>query len=431
MLSSVKEDSTVRHREHQVFRGNRLIIATAATVLGGPTVFAQQAAPTIEALWAVVQQQQMEIEALKQTLSSAEQDIATTSERLDLTDERIVLTGDYVESLEIPTVSDTTIGGYGEMHYNNLDRDSGEDIDEIDFHRFVLFFGHRFSDRIRFFSELEVEHSLAGDGKPGEVELEQAFIDFRLSDTLSAQTGLFLLPVGIMNETHEPTAFYGVERNDVENIIIPSTWWEAGAAIKGNLSNGLSWDFALHSGLAMPTTGGSAFRVRSGRQKVAEAMASDPAYTFRLRYTGIPGLDLAASYQYQSDPSQMASDGLDSGSLFSAHAIYQTGDFTLRGLYGQWSFDGALVELADDDRQSGWYIEPSYRVNSRWGVYARYEDLEGARDIDEFTQWEAGLNYWPQPGVVIKFDYRRRDHELLANIDADFDGFDLGVGYQF
>ena len=253
----------------------------------------------------------------------------------------IVATGDFIESLEISDTpaSRTSIGGYGELHYNNLSADDpSRDVEEIDFHRFVLFVGHEFNDRISFFSELEVEHSLAGDGKPGEVELEQAYINFALNDNLAAQGGLFLLPVGILNETHEPPTFYGVERNDVESIIIPSTWWEAGGGLSGNLANGLSWNAALHSGLAMPTSGGSAFRVRSGRQKVAEAFASDFASTFRLRYTGIPGLELSASYQYQSDPSQVAGDGLDSGRLISAHAIYQLGRFSLRALYAGWSF---------------------------------------------------------------------------------------------
>lgn len=392
---------------------------------------AQPNTPTIEELWAVVQRQQAEIEELRAMLGSAEREIQDTSQRLENTQSQVEATGSFVETLDVGSESATNIGGYGELHYNNLQADNGAETDEIDYHRFVLFFGHRFNDRVRFFSELEIEHSLAGDGAPGEVELEQAYVDFALNDTLAARAGLFLLPVGILNETHEPPTFYGVERNNVESIIIPSTWWEGGGALRGNFASGLSWDFAVHSGLAMPTTGGSAFRVRSGRQKVAEAMNSDWAYTGRLRYTGFPGLELSASYQYQSDPSQLPGDGLDAGSLFTTHAIYQSGDFSLRALYGRWKFDGEAVELANDDKQSGWYVEPSYRLNSRWGVYARYEDLEGARDADEFTQWEAGLNFWPVPDVVLKFDYRQRDHELLGLTGSDFDGFDIGLGYQF
>jgi hypothetical protein len=393
---------------------------------------AQQAPGTIEELWEIVQAQQSEIVALREEVRQARQDVRQTNSKVAETEAQVEATGEYVEALAMaqPGAGGVSVGGYGELHYNQVDSDSG-DSDEIDFHRFVLFFGHEFSDRIRFFSELELEHSLTGEGAPGEVELEQAYIDFALTDSLSARTGLFLLPLGILNETHEPPTFYGVERNDVESIILPSTWWEAGAALNGRFDNGLSWDLALHSGLAMPTTGGSAFRVRSGRQKVAEAIASDPAYTARLKYTGVAGLELAASYQYQSDPSQVPGDGLDSGQLFSAQAIYQRGGFGVRALYGSWNFDGAAVEAANADQQDGWYIEPSFRLSEKWGVYARYEDLDAARDLDKFTQNEIGFNYWPIEGVVLKVDYRQRDHSLSALRGNDFDALDLGVGYAF
>ena len=389
-------------------------------------------APTIEQVWAIVQQQQSQIEALEAELQRAQQGIADAGEKVAEAEAKVEATGDFVESLAASTASpkQTTIGAYGELHYNQVSADSG-DSDEIDFHRFVLFFGHEFNDRMRFFSEFELEHSLAGDGQPGEVELEQAYVEYALNDTTYARTGLFLIPVGILNETHEPPTFYGVERNDVENIIIPSTWWEAGAGIRGNLAGGLSWDAAVHSGLAIPTTGGSAFRVRSGRQKVAEALASDFAATLRLRYTGVPGLDLSASYQYQSDPSQLPGDGLDNGQLFSAHAIYQRERFGLRALYGAWKFGGDAVEAAGADNQSGWYIEPSFRVSDKWGVYARYEDLDAARQQDQFSQSEFGFNYWPTENVVLKMDYRRRDFNLPALSADDFDAIDLGFGYQF
>jgi hypothetical protein len=410
----------------------RIFAVLATFVLGATVATAQEQPTTIEELWKIIQQQQAEIDALKAQVSEARQEVATTTERVEVTEARVEATGDYVESLSAAQSepSRTTIGGYGELHYNSIDSDAG-DSDEIDFHRFVLYVGHEFNDRTRFFSELELEHSLAGDGQPGEVELEQAYVDFALTENTSALAGLFLLPVGIINETHEPTTFYGVERNDVENIILPSTWWEAGAALHGRLASGLSWQTAVHSGLAIPTSGSSAFRVRSGRQKVAEALASDPAYTFRLKYTGIPGLELAASYQYQSDPSQVTDDGLDSGQLFTTHAIYQRGAFGLRVLYGVWDFDGAAVEAAGADRQDGWYIEPSYRLTENWGVYARYEDLDGARSQDQFTQGEIGLNYWPVPGIVFKIDYRDREHTLPGQAARDFTAVDLGFGFAF
>ncbi|HEX2139883.1 MAG TPA: porin [Woeseiaceae bacterium] len=408
-------------------------VAAALLFAFGPPAAAQDAPASVEELWEIVQRQQAEIDALKQQLGATREEVAEASEKVTATEAQLEATGDYLESFEggnAGALAGLSLGGYGELHYNNLDADDpAEDLERIDFHRFVLFLGHEFSERIHFFSELEIEHSLAGDGAPGEVELEQAYVNFALDDTTSAQAGLFLLPLGILNETHEPTTFYGVERNDVESVIIPSTWWEAGAALKGQSGNGLSWDVALHSGLAIPTTGGDAFRVRDGRQKVAEALASDPAITGRLKYTGFPGLELAASYQYQSDPSQVGADGLDTGHLFTAHAAYQAGAFGLRALYGSWRFNGPAVEAAGADEQDGWYVEPSYRLNEQFGVYARYEDLEGASASDRFSQYEAGLNYWPVPGVVLKMDVRSRDFDTLPG--RDFDGFDLGVGYAF
>lgn len=410
----------------------RLAVAClAATLTATGAVQAQDAPASIEELWTIIQQQQAEIDALRDEVRAARQDVATTNEMVAETDAKVEATGEFVEALAVvdATQSKATVGGYGELHYNNVSADSG-DSEEIDFHRFVLLFGYDFTDRIRFFSELELEHSLVADGAPGEVELEQAYIDFALTDSLTARTGLFLLPLGIINETHEPDTFYGVERNDVENVIVPATWWEAGAAMNGRFENGLSWDVAMHSGLAIPTTGGNAFRVRSGRQKVAEADASDLAYTARLKYTGIAGLELAASYQYQSDASQVAGDGLDSGQLITAHASYQRDGFGLRALYGVWNFDGFAVEAAGADKQDGWYVEPSYRLSENWGFYGRYEDVDGARDADKFTQSEIGFNYWPVSGVVFKFDYRERDFAGLLD-GTGFDAFDLGFGYSF
>ena len=263
------------------------------------------------------------------------------------------------------------------------------------------------------------------------MELEQAFVEFDLGPGLHSKAGLFLIPVGLINETHEPPTFYGVERNDVESIIVPSTWWEAGVGLNGRWGSGWNWDLALSSGLQMPTTGSSAFRVRSGRQKVAKAIASDGAVTGRLRYLGIAGLQAAVTVQYQFDPSQIANDGLDDGTLVETHIDYRRGGFGLRALYAHWDFSGAAVEAAGADNQSGWYIEPSYRLNERLGLYTRYEEVDAARSQDQFDQWEFGLNWWPTENVVIKLDYRDRSHDLVSAHGRDFNGIDLGLGYYF
>ena len=393
---------------------------------------ADKAPPTIEELWEIIQQQQAEIEALKSQQQDTAKQAADADEKAEAAVVAVEESGSTATS-QSSWADRTTIGGYGELHYNNINNDGIDDKKEIDFHRFVLFFGHEFTDKLRFFSELELEHALAGDGKKGEVELEQAYIEYDIRDNLQTRGGVFLMPVGILNETHEPTTFYGVERNDVESIIVPSTWWEAGGGLNGYFDNGISWDLALTSGLAIPTTGDNAFRVRSGRQKVSEAIANDFAYTGRLKYTGIQGLELAGTLNYQSDASQESGDGLDSGLLFETHAIYQNGPYQLRALYAGWDFDGSAVKAADADRQHGWYIEPSIRPWQQLGFYARYEDLDGARTRDKFKQWEIGANYWPHEDVVLKIDYRNRNVDTvdIAAKSVDFSAFDLGLGYQF
>jgi len=377
------------------------------------------------------------LESMQQQINELRQQLEQTQTQTVETDAKVEAVADVVESnsMQRPQVSKTTIGGYGELHYNNLSAaDPARDVESIDLHRFVLFFGHEFNDKTRFYSEVEIEHAFVADSggdTPGEVEVEQAFVEFDLRPGLHAKAGVFLVPVGILNETHEPPTFYGVERNDVENIIIPSTWWEAGAGLNGRLGSSWNWDLALTSGLQMPTTGSNAFRVRSGRQKAAEALASDGAITGRLRYLGIPGLQAALTLQYQFDPSQAADDGLDDGTLLEAHVDYQRSGFGLRALYARWDFSGEAVEAAGADKQTGWYIEPSYRLNSKLGFYTRFEQVDAARDQDKFDQWELGLNWWPAENVVIKFDYRDRSHDLDSANGRDFTGIDLGLGYNF
>lgn len=337
---------------------------------------------------------------------------------------RLDATSEMVESAG--SKSKTQIGGYGELHYNNLNGKGGaSDKTELDFHRFVLFFGHEFSDSIRFFSEFEIEHVIAGEGKKGEVELEQAYVEFDLNAQHRAKGGLFLIPVGIINETHEPPTFYGVERNPVEKNIIPATWWEGGAAVSGELAKGLSYDLALTSGLNLGTTGTA--KVRSGRQKVAESKADSLMTTARIKWSGVAGLELAATLTHQDDYTQGVGTK-NSARLIETHATWQTGSFALRALYASWDIEG---QTNGYDEQSGFYIEPSFKITEKIGVFARYNQYDNqagdSSQNGEKEQTDFGINYWPYPDVVIKADYQSQDN---AN-KKDQNGFNIGIGYQF
>ncbi|WP_245709889.1 porin [Ferrimonas sediminum] len=322
-----------------------------------------------------------------------------------------------------------SIGGYGELHYNNLQGEGGaSDKKSVDFHRFVMMFGYEFSDTIRFFSEVELEHSLSGDDKPGEVELEQAYIDWDLSSNLTSRSGLFLLPVGLLNETHEPDTFYGVERNNVEKYILPTTWWEAGTGLIGRLDNGVTLQGFVHSGLE--TNADAKYSIRSGRQKVAKANAEDLAVTLAVSYAGIPGLTLGGSVQYQEDVTQSQDADAGSATMLEAHVDWQYEAFRLRGLYGMWMLDGDGPKSMGADEQNGWYLEPSYMVTDKMGVFARYStwDNQAGDSADSAkAQTDIGVNYWIHPRVVFKADYQWQDNDS----DKNQNGFNLGVGYSF
>ena len=415
---------------------NTILMLALSCAFGSQQVVA---APTVEEKLEIMQQ---EIEALK------------------------VQSGENSTGHSVGGSGNTSIGGYGELHLNKLNnqKPGGTNKDELDFHRFVLFIGHKFNDRVRFHSETEFEYAVTGGknglGKdnPGKVELEQAYLDFALNDTLSAKAGLFLVPVGIINETHEPPTFYGVERNPVENKIIPATWWEGGAGMTARLSNGFTLDGAITSGLktalnkaetvtgyntscagnplvctttAVKTAVKSNYAVRDGRQFVAQAVAKDPAYTVRLKWTDIPGVELAGTVQYQADITQSTDPTAGSAMLYEAHAVVNKGAFGLRVLYAGWNLDGDGPKAVGADKQNGWYVEPAWKISEQWGVFARHSNWDnqaGDATDSKYSQADVGVNYWPHSDVVVKLDYQNQKSPTGKD---EFDGFNVGVGYQF
>lgn len=372
--------------------------------------------PTTAEMWRVIQEQQKEIEALKGQVQETDVKVMATADAIEQG------SGDKTSKLSEWTEK-TKIGGYGEHHFNHFeDKD-----DQVDAHRFVIYVSHQFTDSLRFFSELELEHGFAADGEPGEVELEQAYVEWDYVRGHNVQLGQFLVPVGIMNETHEPDSFYGTERNLVEKNIIPVTWWETGVLFNGELAPGLSYSAGVHSGLKTDD-GGS---IRSGRQKSAKAAAEDLAYTARLKYTGIQGLELAGTFQYQENITQGLTSEADA-LLTELHVIYTTGPVSVRALWASWDVEGEAFDVVGFDDQEGWYVEPSFKVSEKLGVFVRYSEYNnnaGISDSIDAEVWDYGINYWLTPNVVLKADYSDYVNKNLGSTDND--AFNLGLGWSF
>lgn len=363
-------------------------------------------------------------------LGTSQSAFAVTDEEFRSLQDQFNQLADQVEANSTNS-SDTTVGGYGELHYNNLSNsDNSTKKRELDLHRFVVFINHEFNDDARLFTEFEIEHGFISDNNdaagtdgtsPGEVEVEQAYVQIDLENDKQVSVGVFLIPVGIMNETHEPPAFYGVERNPVEKNVIPATWWEGGAMLSGQYDSGVSYDIALTSGL----NGGTS--IRGGRQKTAKANASNLAVTARVKYTGISGLELAGTIQQQNDLTQTKADGIDGATMLEAHARWNMDKLTVTGLFASWDIDGAAAATAEKDKQDGGYVEVSYKVTPQLGVFARQNEWDngGVGDTSK-SQTDIGVNYWPHENVVIKADIQSQNDTA-----GDLDGLNLGVGYQF
>ena len=390
----------------------KLITAAALVAFAG----AATAAPSNDEIMQMMLDLKKEIADLKKENTELKGDV-----------EDVYVATEEAVKAQVKLTNKYSWGGYGELHHNRLEDQIGSsDVDKMDFHRFVLFYNYEYSDKLRFVSELELEHSLAGEGKPGEVELEQAYVEYDVTDKSSITAGLFLIPVGLLNETHEPDSFYGVERNPVEKNIIPTTWWAGGVMGSFQLADGLQLRVAAHE----PLEATSSFKPRDGRQKTANAKAEDYAYTANLKYTAIPGVTLGGSINYQADFSQGGTLAAEDGTLIEGHAIIERGNFALRALYADWNFTGAGPEALGRDSQVGGYIEPSYKVNDKFGVFARYssyDNEDGNSTATRKTQSDVGFNYYLDPQVVLKADYQSQSNDS----GSEQKGFNVGMGYSF
>lgn len=393
-------------------------------LLASLNIYAAEPPPSTQKILELIKAQQKELDALKAQLKQSEQ----------RTEQKVEAVSTMIEKQQTAAPSSwfnkTRIGGYGEIHYNNLSNNGPKgDLKETDFHRFVLYFGHHFNDKISFHSELELEHTVAGEGKVGYSVLEQAYLDFQINPDITIRGGLFLMPIGMINETHEPNTFYGVERNPIENRIIPTTWFEGGVNVIGKIAAipGLQYDLALHSGLKVDNK----YNIRDGRQRVGYAKSESLATTARLKYTGVKGLEVAASVYYQDDITQQVDPKAGSATLVEAHADYQIQNFRIKGLYAQWNLEGDGPKAAGKDKQYGWYIEPSYKISDQIGVFARYNEWDNgaaAGKESRYRQYDVGVNYWAHPNVVIKADYQHQEGPAGSDL---YKGFNLGLGYQF
>ncbi len=345
-----------------------------------------------------------------------------------------------------------TLGGYGEMHANFTE---GSGADKFDIHRLVLYVGYEFEDWIKFHSETEIEHAFVTDGAGGELVIEQAYVDFSLSQPFNIRIGRILTPLGIINKKHEPPFFNGVERPSFSKYIIPSTWSSDGIGIFGSIAEGLSYEAYIVGGLD-----GSEFSsksgIRDGRMKERPGL-HEPAVTGRLDYYPLSNTDsqelrigVSGYYGEVDNGNKGSTSGIDADiHIYSADFEYSIFDFDFRGVVADIQIDGAKeIGNGTADEIFGYYLEGAYHFwpecfktgklkSSDAIAFVRFDDFDTQDDMPtgilenpaaDRSEWTFGFSFFPTQSLVLKADYQMRDDKSDDDL-ADLINFGIGWAY--
>jgi hypothetical protein len=286
------------------------------------------------------------------------------------------------------------------------------------------------------------------------VFVEFAYVDYQAHENFGVRGGMLLMPMGLVNEFHEPTVFLGAERPVTENRIIPSTWRENGGGVYG------SFDRVAFRAYVVNGFSGSSFSssgVRGGRQKGGKAKASNMAFTGRVDVTPTPGVFVGASvYTGGSGQGDIVVDEAEFDvrtTIFDVHGQAQIRGLDVRGLFAQATLDdvaqlnstlGLVGSSGVGERMRGGYAQVGYNLLSQTasagGValtpYVRYEQVDTQDRMPEGIERSLatdntfvtlGVELKPISNVVVKVD-----HAWVSNdADSGVNQFNVNMGYAF
>lgn len=375
-------------------------------------------------------------------LAQTQTDSITFVPQSQLNSAQRILSGNYGSAV--------IVSAYAEMLYNQPEGDNGE----IDVQRMVLLFGYRFNDKTQFVTEVELEHV-------NEVFIEQAFVNYAVGSNVSLRGGLMLVPMGIVNEFHEPTTFNGTERPAMDNAIVPTTWRELGVGVTGRF-NGISLGYQAYVFNGFKSTEangegglsgflGGSNGLRGGRQKGIQSTVNSPTFSGKLDYYGIPGLRLGLSGYFgdtQAADDIEDVDGANIGiAMLGLDARYAYQRFTARGQFVHATLSDTDLYNTATGRDlgsalQGFYVEGAYNLlpmnkEQKLFAFARYEKFNTHADTAgslvqnnayDRTDVTTGLTYHIAPGVVLKGDYQFRSNE--SDTDTK-DRLNFGIGVWF
>jgi len=325
------------------------------------------------------------------------------------------------------------IGGYAQIDYNQPLSSNQFNNGKLDVHRLVLLFGYRFDKRTSFVTEIEFEHVK-------EVFVEQAFFNYRINKSLNFRAGLLLIPMGIVNEYHEPPTYNGVERPNLDKFIVPTTWRELGAGFTGRI-DALSLRYQAYLVNGFNGYDGTARFTGSNGLRSGRGLAGYFGDSQTTLFDGVDRADVAAISRADSTVVGISMLGID--------ARYNLKGLRLRGQYNFINLSNTMAYNTFTgsnvgSQLSGFYLEAAYNVfqqkkniTSELLPFFRYEKYNThqsvARNIEannafERTELTAGIGWKINAGTMLKIDYQW----LKTDADNSFNNqLNIGVGIWF
>jgi hypothetical protein len=287
--------------------------------------------------------------------------------------------------------------------------------------------------------------------------VEFTTLDFLLIEQANVRAGLLLIPMGFLNEIHEPPFYFGNLRPEVEQRIIPTTWRELGVGLHGTLLPGLT--YRTYGVDSLNAKGFTNANIRGARQSGNRALFEDLAWTARLDYAPNPDLLLGGSFLWGNSGQDQTYAGrkIDANfTLYELHGQYRYRGLQLRALFTQGHIGDADVLSQDlvnrgqaangpiSSRLIGGYVEAGYDIlpllfpgtEMSLSPFLRFERLDTQADVPsgfvadrskDITVINLGLSFKPIPNVVIKTDYRNLDPKAGQIADE----FNIGFGFIF
>ena len=379
-----------------------------------------------------------------------------------------------------------TWGGYGVITYQEFDfyenaqDDSSEARATTDLERIVLAPRVDLGNGFYFIGEIEFEHGGTGTTlefepeeagefeseveKGGEVVLEQAYLLVDRHPRFKWRIGEILVPFGMVNSHHDPTAYFSLRRSWAESSVIPSVWHETGVALFGSVGK-ISYEAQIITALDSSGFSGFGFVSQGTQGKFESDNADDLALIARVDYELGPSDLIGASFYIGDSSGNRPRKNLAENArvtLYEMHGRVENEVFALRAQYLEGTiensdavtqsnlsfFQRGLVGVsgtAVGHKAKAWFVEAGYDLFSLAEIFPgklfgflrvegfdTHADVEGnVLKVDRYDReaTTVGLNYFPQRDIVVKAEFARLENAGTVADQQDF--FGLSLGFEF